>query len=117
MNVDVDIDIDLDIDMDMDILNNIDTNDNGNNKLVKIAKLFKDSLFRLRTLSSIILFISIVYKISEFNMFNDNDIRYYYIINNNFIRVIFSAIVFLTNLIVIIISEKNDFTNIYNESK
>jgi hypothetical protein len=108
--------------MEMDILNNIDVYDydsdnyNKKYKFIIIIKLFKDSLFRLRTLSSIILFISIVYKISEFEMFNDNNRRYYYIINNNFIKVLFSAIVFLLNVFVIIISEKNDFKKIYNES-
>lgn len=102
---------------DLEILTNISENDNKENKFFKIAKLFNNSLFRLRTLSSIILCVAIVFKISEYEIFQDNNIRYYYIVNNNFMKVLFSGLVFLLNVLIIFLSERNDFKKIYNEAK
>jgi len=101
----------------LDFIINIDELNKEENKFIKIAKLFSNSLFRLRTLSIIILCVSIVYKISEYEIFQDNNIRYYYVINNNFLKVLFSGLIFLLNVLIIFLSEKNDFKKIYNESK
>ena len=82
---------------------------------MKIARVLRNCIFRLKTLLITKLFIFVVYKISFFNLFEDN-YKIMYVIHNNFIKVALSGIVFIFNVLIIFLFEKEDFRRIYNET-
>lgn len=82
----------------------------------QIARQFFNSLLSFRSFVAYVICVCFVSRISHFNFFKDNNFRMLLIINNNFIKVVLSGLVFLVNVFIIYLFERNHFKRIYNES-
>jgi len=86
------------------------------NLVLQIASLFGNTLFSFKTFVVYVLAVCFVYRISHYNYFEDSNYHMIIVVNNNFIKVALSGLVFLANVFMIYLFERADFRRIYNES-